>query len=83
MTDYTPVIVYRVNDQDFSIDGQPSQERKFEVGARVTVAYEPRLPSSASVAATDDTTSVDRWMGLVLFFVAALIATIVSAVVRN
>src|SRR5688572_24023846 len=45
ITEYTPVIVYHVDGQELSIDGKPSNERKFEVGAPVIVAYEPRLPA--------------------------------------
>jgi hypothetical protein len=83
MTEYTPVIVYAVDGQEFTIEGKPSHQRRFEVGARVTVAYKPRLPSSARVAAKDEITTYGRTIRLVMFVLVALVATIVSALVRS
>jgi hypothetical protein len=83
VTEYTPVIVYHVDGHEFSIDGKRSTERKFEVGARVTVAYEPRLPASARVATIHEPTTHDRIMRLFMFALVALIVTVASALLRT
>jgi hypothetical protein len=83
VTEYMPVVAYRVDGQEYSIDGKSSTVCHYEVGARVTVAYEPRRPSSARIARLEETTGYERKMGLAVLVFVAVVATVVSALVRS
>jgi hypothetical protein len=83
VSEYTPLIAYRVGGQEYTIEGRPSHRRNLEVGARVPLAYEPSHPGSARVAPIEKVSSFTRVMGIVMLVFLALFITVVSAVIRS
>jgi hypothetical protein len=83
VSEYTPLIAYRVGSQEYTIEGQPSHRRNVDVGSRVSLAYEPQHPGSARVATIEKASIFTRVMGIVMLVFLALFATVVSALIRS
>jgi hypothetical protein len=82
-TQYTPVIVYRVDGHAYSIDGATSGERDVEPGTKMSVAYDPKLPSSARLAdGRKPPSEWDRKADIIVFVVGATIVTFAVAAIR-